>query len=351
MLITVSGTYNLQASFGYSLFQNNEIYLECDTTVAPVVINLPLISDFDGFLNIKIYISDLSNNASSNNITVNTALGNTINTVNSIKVTENGGSLSAQIVGLNKWIASTSSSSATASTNINIPTPIIKINQGTFDSLGVRIGQQTISASYMPFSDSISETFKAHNPKFFLFRQCSSKNKSVIDAEGNSVSVKKPKGFYHPTHLNGINFPSSPVYSGSTRVPMSTEYGLGGITPYNYITLPFDHYNFVEFKPVGGDEFQPMTSADWNNPLIKYRFTGKKRSSKNTPNGTNSSKSILFKVAIGIENPSGSTTNPILFGEFSDIFRLQFIVVNQISGAIAKGFSIQMQTSSVTRKK
>jgi hypothetical protein len=336
MLITVSGTYNLQASFGYNSLQQNEIYLECDTSLAPVIINLPLISDLNGLLNIKIYVTDLSNNASINTISVIPALGNTINSSGVIVINSNGGSLSTAIVGLNKWIAYTSSSSPSVSTNISIPTPVIKIRQGT-TSFGI-LSEQTVSASYLPFSDSIAETFKAHNPKFFLFRQCSSN--------------KKPKGFYHPSHLGGINFPNSPVYGGSTRVPMSTEYDFGGITPYNYINLPFDAYNFVEFIPnILMPTYQPMTSADWNNPLINYRFTGKKRSKAVTPSGTKNAKSILFKIAIGIESPSGSTTNPILFGEFSDIFRLQFIVSYSSEIVIAKRFSIQMQTSSVTRRK
>ena len=105
MLITVSGTYNLQASFGYNLLQENEIYIECDTTLAPVVINLPLISDFDGLLNMKVYITDLVNNAFTNNISVIPAIGNTINSFGGIIIDNNGGSLSVSIASTDKWIA------------------------------------------------------------------------------------------------------------------------------------------------------------------------------------------------------------------------------------------------------
>ena len=105
MLITISGTYDLQASFGYSLLQQNEIYLQCDTSVAPVVINLPLIADFDGLLNMKVFVTDLSNNAFTNNISILPASGNTINSLGSVVIDNNSGSVSVSIASTNKWIA------------------------------------------------------------------------------------------------------------------------------------------------------------------------------------------------------------------------------------------------------
>ena len=105
MVVIVTGTYNLQASFGYNLLQENEIYLECDTTLAPVIINLPLISDFDGLLNMKVYITDYGNNAFNNNISIVPASGNTINSFGGIIIDNNNGSVSVSIASTDKWIA------------------------------------------------------------------------------------------------------------------------------------------------------------------------------------------------------------------------------------------------------
>lgn len=105
MLIRVTGTYDLQASFGYNLLQENEIYLECDTTLAPVIINLPLISDFDGILNMKVYITDYGNNSFNNNISIVPASGDTINSFGSVTIDNNNGSASISIASTNKWIA------------------------------------------------------------------------------------------------------------------------------------------------------------------------------------------------------------------------------------------------------
>ena len=105
MVVIVTGTYNLQASFGYNLLQENEIYLECDTTLAPVIINLPLISDFDGLLNMKVYITDYGNNAFNNNISIVPASGNTINSFGGIIIDNNNGSVSVSIARTDKWIA------------------------------------------------------------------------------------------------------------------------------------------------------------------------------------------------------------------------------------------------------
>ena len=228
---------------------------------------------------------------------------------------------------------------------IVIPTPIIKVNPATSDSLG----QQTfLTASYLPFSRATTEDFKAYNPKFYLFREKSRSKTKKYDILGNSYGKAVPKGFYHPTHLNGINFPANtPVYGGSTRIPFDTEYDLGGITPYNYVTLPFNPFQWVEFNGGLGVGWIPMTNSDWQvQALGGYRFTGKKNIN---------SRSILFKIAIGINNPNGSTTNPILFGDFSSTFRLQFLSVNisrqpaNIIYAPSK-FTIVLQDSTVSRK-
>lgn len=225
---------------------------------------------------------------------------------------------------------------------IQIPEPIIKVNKGLV-RLNTNIYNQSLSAYYLPFSSAIKEEFLNHNPKFYLFRQCSSKNKK----RANEAIIHRPKGFYHPTHLNGINFPvNTPVYGGSTRIPMNTEYDLVSLKPYNNTQLNFNPFEFIEYS-ADLNTWVPMTDQLWDNPPINYRFTGKKLNKRYSEYGSTSSKSILFKIAIGIKNPNGSNTNPILFGNFSDVFRLSF----SYRYGVFYNYNIDLQTSSVPRKK
>src|SRR4051812_48499885 len=68
-----------------------DIYLYCDTSSLPVIINIPPIADFNDFQS-KLYISDINNNAGTNSITINVAGGDTINNENVIILNNNGAS-------------------------------------------------------------------------------------------------------------------------------------------------------------------------------------------------------------------------------------------------------------------
>jgi len=222
---------------------------------------------------------------------------------------------------------------------IIIPTPTIKIfgtDNHPYGDPPILGANPLLLASYLPYSDSQSETFKKYNPKFYLFRYKSAHQSRKRNSIGDVIKMNKAKAFVHPTHMNGINFPANtPIYGGNTRTPMHTEFDLGNINPYEYSTLGFVPYDFVEV-PGTVPPWIPMTSADWGLPPSSYRFTGKKQNAR----------SILFKIAIGIDNPTGSKTNPILFGDFSDTFRLQLLA----GGNATYHFTIQLQLSSVVRK-
>ena len=105
----ITGTYNLIADPSWSLSQLQEIYLECDTSINPVTINLFTISDLLGFKNVKIYVSDIGNNANVNNITINTTGGNYINitTQTNFLITNNGGCCIFSIMTDDQWSALT----------------------------------------------------------------------------------------------------------------------------------------------------------------------------------------------------------------------------------------------------
>jgi len=101
----ISGTYNLQVNENWRWLELQEVYIECDTTSGPVTINLFDIADIDRFWNAKFYISDISNNASTNNITINCSPSDTINysNVTSAVINTNGGRGLLFIVTEGQW--------------------------------------------------------------------------------------------------------------------------------------------------------------------------------------------------------------------------------------------------------
>lgn len=83
---------NIRTVTGIPILRNDDVVLECDTTLAPVIINLLDIPADQWNTLWKLYIVDKSNNASTNNIIVNAPLGAKINGASSFSVTSNGAS-------------------------------------------------------------------------------------------------------------------------------------------------------------------------------------------------------------------------------------------------------------------
>jgi hypothetical protein len=112
----ITGNYNLAADPQWRNVQLQEIFLECDTTSAPVTINLFPIVDLNRFWNVKIVVSDVNNNAGTNNITINAGsvglvpVFDTIDQDGNVQVVlnENGESLSLQVASATQWIGSES---------------------------------------------------------------------------------------------------------------------------------------------------------------------------------------------------------------------------------------------------
>ena len=110
MYIKVAGNYTLEPNLSWIQLQLNEIYVECDTSLVPCNITLPSIAFFNGAYNTKVYVSDLSNNASVNNITITANVGDTIDGVAFSLISVSGGSCAYIIVANHKWIGLESNS-------------------------------------------------------------------------------------------------------------------------------------------------------------------------------------------------------------------------------------------------
>ena len=134
----ITGTYDLIADPSWALLQFQEVRLECDTTLGPVTINLPLISTLAISTNLKLFIVDAAKNASVNNITINADFPNIFNnsTTNTLILDVNSESVEIQNVTNNIWLANLSAASSSGA---------ILTNQSLFgdgtgiDPLGVNI--------------------------------------------------------------------------------------------------------------------------------------------------------------------------------------------------------------------
>lgn len=125
----ITGTYNLQVNPQWRQIALENVYLECDTTLAPVVINLFEIIDLERFWNVKIYISDTNSNASTNSITINSAAGEFINLEGqtSFVINQDGGNCVLQVSNESIW-------SVSSQNNLNINSYSLSEQEiGTFE--------------------------------------------------------------------------------------------------------------------------------------------------------------------------------------------------------------------------
>lgn len=112
MKTIITGTYDLVPDDSWRLGQLQEIYLQCDTTLAPVTINLFEIADLENFWNVKIFVTDIAGNAFSNNITINSIGADSIDFPGTTTLTlnTNGASVELQVVSDIQWFALESNS-------------------------------------------------------------------------------------------------------------------------------------------------------------------------------------------------------------------------------------------------
>ena len=110
-MIQLPSTYypnNSRVVVGTPQIFTDDVVLLCDTSLAPVTINLLDIPDDAWMTTYKLYIVDNSSNASVNNITINAGVGQLINDVASITISTNGQCALVRIVSNNQYISTSS---------------------------------------------------------------------------------------------------------------------------------------------------------------------------------------------------------------------------------------------------
>jgi len=101
---TITGSNNI--------VYNNDVVLLCDTSSSSVQIDLNDIPNGNWNTTYKLYVRDLSNNASVNNITITAPIGHLIDNQQFVKLTTNGKGTVIRIGGDNDYVTNTSSSTA-----------------------------------------------------------------------------------------------------------------------------------------------------------------------------------------------------------------------------------------------
>lgn len=159
----ISGTYNLVVDPLWSQIPLQEVYLECDCSIAPVTINLFEISELGSFWNVKIFVSDISNSCATNNITINAGgsdiIGNT--SVNSIVLNTNGCTTSLYVVNSAAWGTPFVSNEFPVKMNYGLYSQLISsvpITGTTVESslVGTGLGTLTVPANGFKQGDSFT---------------------------------------------------------------------------------------------------------------------------------------------------------------------------------------------------
>jgi hypothetical protein len=209
----ITGTYNLTVNPQWINVQQQEVFLECDTTLAPVTINLFEIAELNRFWGVKIIISDANNNAGTNNITVNASGSDTVDddTTNQIVINTNGSSVSFQVASETQWLAIESLVAGLT------PTAPYKVYTALLTQTGINPPVATILENTLGFVPTFNYgnvgSYFTSNPNFLL-------NKTTVNIFNNvnAFSYSFPcyitlGGIFFNSILSGV--PSDNVLSNT----------------------------------------------------------------------------------------------------------------------------------------
>ncbi len=102
----ITGNYTITPDAYGRITQEASLILECDTTDAPVIINLPAIAALKKYSGVKIVVFDGTGNASAHNITIN-SFGSELLGSDGIEVINvNGAGVIVSAVSQTEWLAS-----------------------------------------------------------------------------------------------------------------------------------------------------------------------------------------------------------------------------------------------------
>lgn len=205
---------------------------------------------------------------------------------------------------------------------LDIPQPRIKIRK---DHDNQHFGHDQVFA----FWEGSDSRFLKFNPEFWLYRYKKAELRSFVNKEtGKRERGWRKKRFVHPSHNHGSKYfrddngqvKGTNRFDGEqiiqiggqkNRIPSrNTEWTVGAnpLAETHLNLSPWTYYRNSKMDPfLGLDPSADFPSAE-----------------QLTPRGTGSSKSrfVVFKVRIAIDNPDPDSSEPKLFGPFSETFIL-----------------------------
>jgi hypothetical protein len=266
----------------------NDVVLLCDTSLAPVVINLLDIPVNYWSTQWKLYIVDFSNNASVNNITINAGTGQLVNGLASFVISTNGAYSKITIGGNAKFLSQNSTGTGGGGYNLiqdeGVPLPqqpiIDFVGAGVTATNGVGKTIVTIPGAFFIVTNAQLITLILAGTMvpgaFYLVTDVLNADEGVI-VQGVKGAVKSPNTIQGSGLYLNADYQNNGDYSGvvgftawkgmwSPIVPFAVV--IGDVVIYNNI-----HYKNISgiYSSGGGD---PSTEpTDWV-PLAKSTTTG-----------------------------------------------------------------------------
>lgn len=214
----------------------DDVVLNCNTVTGAITINLLSIPDNYWNTTYKLYINDIGNNASVNNITINAQGTQTINGASSIKITNNGGAVLIRIIDNERYIATYNSSGGGYDTiqdeGVNLPQRKIidfvgagvtatddALNQKTIVTIpGATLIQKTVAEALA----LITSNTLLPGAFYWITNAGIANNYTqegvIVQATGlNTFSLQGSGLFLNADYNSTGNYSTVPTYSGNNR--------------------------------------------------------------------------------------------------------------------------------------
>lgn len=250
-MIQLPSTYypnNSRVVVGTPQIFTDDVILLCDTSLAPVTINLLDIPDDAWMTTYKLYIVDNSSNASVNNITINAGLGQLINDLPSVTISTNGQCALVRIVSNNQYISTSSGGVVANVLEVLNEGVSITPNASSMDFVGSGITATTIG-------DNVTVTVNTPTPTTIAVTDTNTIDLTLTGGPAYSLSANivdtgwvDLEGFEYQSTIgkpkcrkmgNQIHF------RGIIAIPLSNDGGSTLIPLVNLSSYVFEYYNQV----------------------------------------------------------------------------------------------------------
>jgi len=328
---------------GTPTLTNSDVVLYCDTSSAAVILNLLDIPNDYWQTTWKLYVIDYSNNAATNNITINAGSGQTINGQSSIIVDTDGGELIVRI----------QSDTSFTGTFAQTGTPSTNVDTGWIDLLGF---------NYYPVSLTKPQARRINNQIFFrgnVYVPLSSDSGSTLVPLTSATAyqtqaynqVYSGSGGCTISSLGSIIFNNNTSVIPSTIIPTGDSFdgtyakqqialrsieitATAGFTLSSFISCIITSDKKLVFQVNKDIEDIPIAPTDLIGSLPLRFITSNVRSGQYLPNYLNTSSEIQSFAATGLNTLK--TETDFSGTDYTYTFNCDASNENQIGGFVAR---------------